>query len=86
MTHEQWRNVTRPKIYGLWILHHLLSPNIQFFVMLGSITGIVGNRTKVNSTSGNTYQDALAHYRRSKGRPAVSVDLGLMIVRHRAHC
>lgn len=79
MTHEQWRNATRPKIHGSWILHQLLPRDLQFFVMLSSIAGVVGNRGQANYAAGNTYQDALAHYRRSQGLPAVSVDLGLML-------
>jgi NADPH:quinone reductase-like Zn-dependent oxidoreductase len=79
MTHEQWRNATRPKINGSWILHQLLPRDLQFFVMLSSIAGVVGNRSQANYAAGNTYQDALAYYRRSQGLPAVSVDLGLML-------
>lgn len=79
MTHEQWRNAIRPKIHGSWILHELLPRDLQFFVMLSSIAGVVGNRSQANYAAGNTYQDALAHYRRSQDLPAVSVDLGLML-------
>ncbi|KAJ5929597.1 polyketide synthase [Penicillium verhagenii] len=80
MTHEQWRAATRPKIHGSIILHQLLlSHELQFFVMLSSIAGVVGNRSQANYAAGNTVQDALAHYRRGLGLPAVSVDLGLML-------
>lgn len=82
MTYNQWANATRPKIQGSWLLHHLLAEakqELQFFVMLSSIAGVVGNRSQANYASGNTYQDALANYRRQQGLPAVSVDLGLML-------
>ncbi|KAL4936566.1 hypothetical protein BDV06DRAFT_227771 [Aspergillus oleicola] len=79
MTHKQWENAIRPKIHGSWILHQLLPRDLQFFVMLSSIAGLVGNRSQANYAAGNTYQDALAHYRRSQGLPAVSIDLGLML-------
>lgn len=82
MTYKQWANATRPKIQGSWLLHHLLAEakqELQFFVMLSSIAGVVGNRSQANYASGNTYQDALANYRRQQGLPAVSVDLGLML-------
>ncbi|KAL2821421.1 hypothetical protein BDW59DRAFT_181186, partial [Aspergillus cavernicola] len=79
MTHHQWENAIRPKLHGSWLLHKLLPHNLQFFVMLSSIAGVVGNRSQANYAAGNTYQDALAHYRRSQGLPAVSVDLGLML-------
>ncbi|GAB1312343.1 Polyketide synthase [Madurella fahalii] len=79
MTHEQWRNATRPKMHGSWLLHRLLPRDLHFFVMLSSIAGVVGNRGQANYAAGNTYQDALAHYRRARGLPAVAVDLGLML-------
>jgi zearalenone synthase (highly reducing iterative type I polyketide synthase) len=81
MTHDQWRNATRPKMHGSWLLHRLLprSTDLDFFVMLSSIAGVVGNRGQANYAAGNTYQDALAHYRRRRGLPAVAVDLGLML-------
>lgn len=80
MTHAQWRTATRPKMHGSMILHRLLlQRDLQFFVMLSSIAGVVGNRSQANYAAGNTFQDALAHYRRSLGLPAVSIDLGLML-------
>ena len=79
MTHEQWQGAIRPKIQGSWLLHKLLPKDLEFFVMLSSIAGLVGNRSQANYAAGNTYQDALAYYRRKQGLPAVSVDLGLML-------
>jgi zearalenone synthase (highly reducing iterative type I polyketide synthase) len=79
MTHDQWRSATRPKMHGSWLLHRLLPLDLDFFVMLSSIAGVVGNRGQANYAAGNTYQDALAHYRRRRGLPAVAVDLGLML-------
>ncbi|OKO90826.1 Lovastatin diketide synthase LovF [Penicillium subrubescens] len=80
MTHVQWRTATRPKMHSSMILHRLLlQHDLRFFVMLSSIAGVVGNRSQANYAAGNTFQDALAHYRRSRGLPAVSIDLGLML-------
>lgn len=79
MTYAQWREATRPKIQGSWNLHTLLPKDMDFFVMLSSISGVVGNRSQANYAAGNTYQDSLAHYRRKQGLVGTSVDLGLMI-------
>jgi zearalenone synthase (highly reducing iterative type I polyketide synthase) len=79
MTYEQWQAAIKPKIQGSWLLHQLLPKNLDFFVMLSSIAGVVGNRGQANYAAGNTYQDALASFRRTQGLPAVSVDLGLML-------
>ena len=84
MTHSQWMEAIRPKIQGTWNLHcaSLSEPcakgGLDFFVMLASISGFVGNRGQANYAAGNSYQDALARYRRSLGLAATSVNLGLM--------
>ena len=47
--------------------------------MISSICGIIGNRGQSNYAAGNTYQDALAHYRVRNGLHAASIDLGTML-------
>jgi zearalenone synthase (highly reducing iterative type I polyketide synthase) len=79
MTHEMWQGAIRPKIQGTRLLHDLLPMDMDFFVMLSSISGVVGNRSQANYAAGNTFQDALAQNRRERGLPAVSIDLGLML-------
>lgn len=49
---------------------------MDFFIMLSSVAGIFGNRGQSNYAAGNTFQDALATYRVSKGMPAASINLG----------
>ncbi|KAE8364748.1 hypothetical protein BDV27DRAFT_157511 [Aspergillus caelatus] len=41
--------------------------------------GIFGSRAQANYAAGNTFKDALAHYRLTRGQKAVSIDLGLMV-------
>lgn len=80
ITLAQWRTATRPKMHGSMILHRLLEQqDLQFFVMLSSIAGVVGNRSQANYAAGKTFQDALVHSRRELGLPAVSIDIGLML-------
>ena len=76
MTYESWVATTRPKIQGSWNLHELAPKDLDFFVMLSSISGISGNGSQSNYAAGNTYQDGLAHHRRSLGLPACALDLG----------
>ncbi|KAI1211883.1 lovastatin nonaketide synthase [Annulohypoxylon truncatum] len=79
MTYDDWVASMRPKVAGSWNLHELLPSDLDFFIMLSSINGIFGGRAQANYASGNTYQDALAHYRISHGQKAVSIDLGMMV-------
>ncbi|EFQ36395.1 beta-ketoacyl synthase domain-containing protein [Colletotrichum graminicola] len=75
MSHAQWEECLGPKVQGTWNLHKYLPADMDFFVMLGSVAGLVGNRGQSNYAAGNTFQDALAIYRRTKGLAATCIDL-----------
>lgn len=79
MTFEDWIVGTGSKATGSWNLHTVLPSGLDFFVLLASLNGIVGGRAQANYAAGNTFKDALAHYRLSRGEKAVSLDLGLMV-------
>ncbi|KAL9110459.1 MAG: hypothetical protein Q9227_005003 [Pyrenula ochraceoflavens] len=76
MTYEAWKAATGPKVQGTWNLHIVLPKNLDFFITLSSICGIVGSRGQANYAAGNTFQDALARYRASIGEHAAALDLG----------
>ena len=79
MTLEDYYVAIRPKVQGSWNLHKQFSrPDLDFFVMLSSLAGIVGYASQCNYSAGGTYQDALARYRVVNGLPAVSIDLGIV--------
>lgn len=77
MTHESWKAAIASKVQGSWNLHNHLR-DLEFFILLSSITGVLGAAGQANYAAGNTYLDALARYRISKGQPAISLDLGVM--------
>ena len=79
MPYEDWVTVVKPKVRGSWNLHEVLPKDMDFFVMLSSATGILGNRSQANYAAGNTYQDALSRHRASLGLPAASIDLGSVL-------
>jgi hypothetical protein len=79
MTYEDWTSAIRPKVHGSWNLHDNLPHNLDFFIMLSSLCGIVGQIGQSNYAAGNTYQDALAKFRVSNGQKAISIDLGTMV-------
>ncbi|KAH9222301.1 hypothetical protein DL95DRAFT_508189 [Leptodontidium sp. 2 PMI_412] len=64
MSYDDWVAAIDPKIAGSWNLHKLLPDNLEFFIMLSSTSGIVGNPGQANYAAGNTFQNGLAHYRR----------------------
>ena len=79
MTYEQFDAALKPKFQGSWNLHELLPMDMDFFLLLSSATGMLGNRSQANYAAGNTYQDALATHRHSLGLPATSIDLGSIL-------
>lgn len=79
MTYEDWQTAVRPKVQGTWNLHQYLPRDMDFFVMLSSATGLLGNRSQGNYAAGNTYQDALARHRILNNLPATSIDLGTVL-------
>ncbi|KAL6230297.1 hypothetical protein BDW75DRAFT_248783 [Aspergillus navahoensis] len=61
---------------GSWNLHELLPRDLDFFIMLSSISGVIGNPGQANYAAGNAFEDALALFRRGQGLAATAIDLG----------
>lgn len=78
MSYSDWKVATDCKTLGSWNLHNLLPLDLDFFVMLSSVSGVVGLRGQANYAAGNTFMDGLAQYRVSRGQKAASLDLGAM--------
>jgi NADPH:quinone reductase-like Zn-dependent oxidoreductase/NADP-dependent 3-hydroxy acid dehydrogenase YdfG len=78
MTFEQWTETTQPKVQGSWNLHQVMPADLDFFIMLSSMTGVIGNPGQANYAAGGTYQDALSQYRRRKGLASTTIDLGIV--------
>lgn len=76
MNVEDFNAAIRPKVRGTWNLHQHLGKNLDLFIMLSSLAGVIGNPSQSNYTAGGAFQDALATYRVGKGLPAVSLDIG----------
>ncbi|VUC24936.1 unnamed protein product [Clonostachys rosea] len=75
---DQWNSVLRSKINTTKNLHQYLPSDLDFFICLSSVAGIIGSRGQSNYNSGNTFQDAFVHYRRSIGLPGTSINLSLV--------
>ncbi|KAI1820011.1 BcPKS1, polyketide synthase [Xylaria intraflava] len=78
MSWEQWSSSIRSKVDSTRNLDTQLPKGLSFFIILSSISGITGSVGQSNYAAGNTYQDALAYHRLSRGEKAISIDLGLM--------
>ncbi|KAI1191972.1 hypothetical protein F5B17DRAFT_425999 [Nemania serpens] len=77
MTNEDYHQAVECKVRGTWNLHKASrNQPLDFFTMLSSISGVVGNKGQANYAAANAFLDAFAHYRQAQGLPANSVDLG----------
>lgn len=81
MTVAEYHEAAQCKTRGTWNLHNaaeLLNLDLDFFTLLSSISGVIGNRGQGNYAAANTFLDSFAAFRRSRGQAACSVDLGVI--------
>ncbi|OQE71610.1 hypothetical protein PENNAL_c0102G07793 [Penicillium nalgiovense] len=79
MTSTAFEASVRSKARGSWNPHEVLPNDLDFLVLLSSSGSIIGNRGQGNYNVDNTFQDALAYYRRFRGLRGTSLDLGHML-------
>jgi acyl transferase domain-containing protein/acyl carrier protein len=76
---ERFERVMAPKALGTWLLHrHCMNRQLDFFVMLSSISSLIGNLGQGNYSAANAFLDHFAHYRRALGLPAITVNWGAL--------
>lgn len=82
MTLDDYHTAIHAKVQGTWNLHRasqeLHKQPLDFFTMLASTSGIVGNKGQANYAAANTFLDAFASYRQRLGLRGNTVDLGLI--------
>lgn len=78
MTYSQWSESTLPKIRGSWNLHAYMPQTLDFFIMLSSMAGVIGNPGQANYSAAGTYQDALSLHRRANRLSSMTIDLGIV--------
>ncbi|WP_158750017.1 type I polyketide synthase [Acidobacterium sp. S8] len=76
-TPERFATVFAPKVSGGWLLHQFsLKYPLDFFVMFGSASALLGLSGQSNYAAANAFLDSLAELRHQRGLPATSVAWG----------
>jgi hypothetical protein len=78
MSFDEWIIAAKPKIQGSWNLHCQLPSSLDFFILMSSLSCIIGSGGQSNYATGNAYQDDLANYRLTLGQKAISLNLPAM--------
>jgi NADPH:quinone reductase-like Zn-dependent oxidoreductase/NADP-dependent 3-hydroxy acid dehydrogenase YdfG/SAM-dependent methyltransferase len=69
--------VLDPKVLGAWNLHQLTrESSLDYFVLFSSLASLVGSAQQANYSAAGAFLDALAHDRRRRQLPAVSINWG----------
>jgi acyl carrier protein len=77
MKFDDWTSALAPKVSGTWNLHRAVEKeNLDFFVVFGSLVGVVGNTGQVNYSAANTFLDSFTQYRRNLGLASSAIALG----------
>ncbi|KAH6857080.1 hypothetical protein B0I37DRAFT_301053 [Chaetomium sp. MPI-CAGE-AT-0009] len=80
MTLDDHNAALAPKVQGSWNLHQYFAQHddLDFYIMLSSLIGVVGFASQANYSAGGAFQDALARHRAEQGLAGVSIDLGIV--------
>jgi acyl transferase domain-containing protein/acyl carrier protein len=82
MSRESLEEVLRAKTTGAWNLHlQTVGLDLECFVLFSSAAAIWGSQHMAHYAAANQFLDVLAHYRRSFGLPALSVNFARLTER-----
>lgn len=81
MTVREFHETVSCKVEGTWNLHNVALEQkepLDFFTMLSSISGVIGQKGQANYATANVFLDSFAAYRQNLALPASSIDLGVV--------
>lgn len=79
MSLDDFQAPLKTKMYGTRHLSEAFRTSpLDFFIMLSSLSGIIGTRGQANYAAGNTFQDALAHSQINSKTRYMALDLGMI--------
>ncbi|KAL8831917.1 MAG: hypothetical protein Q9191_000596 [Dirinaria sp. TL-2023a] len=79
ISYEDWTLNIMPRVNGAWNLHNNLSASpLDFFVILASLSGFLGNPGQTAYAASNCFLDSFAAYRQRLGLAACAIDIGVV--------
>lgn len=79
ISHADWVLNIKPRVQGAWNLHDALSNSeLDFFIMLSSVSGIIGNPGQSAYAASNALLDSFDAYRSRLGLPASTINIGVV--------
>lgn len=80
MTLEDWQRTTRPKVEGSILLNELYADkDLDFFILMGSISGPLGNRSQSSYAAANTFMSGIIRWRRGRNLAGSIVNPGQIL-------
>ncbi|KAL8815028.1 MAG: hypothetical protein Q9223_005803 [Gallowayella weberi] len=79
ISHADWHLNIKPRMQGAWNLHNSLSNTpLDFFIMLSSVSGIIGNPGQTAYAASNAFLDSFAAHRTRLGLPGSTINIGVV--------
>jgi acyl carrier protein len=74
---ELLEKVMRARVSGAWALHRALADtDLDFFLLFSSFSALTPPHGQAAYAAASSFLDALAHFRRASGKPALSINWG----------
>ncbi|CEN60761.1 hypothetical protein ASPCAL03194 [Aspergillus calidoustus] len=80
LTYTEHQSILSPKVAGTQHLHNAtVQEHLDFFTILSSYAGLIGNAGQASYAGASTFQDAFARWRTGQGYPTRSLNLGPIV-------